>query len=84
MTHLYNRQQLEAMKRPQLWEIFDGVLIGYVCERGSGRRNFFTLTISANNQQTVKSSSANKQYDGVSDTDSVSPVTHEKVLLTTQ
>jgi hypothetical protein len=77
MTHLYNRQQLEAMKRPQLWEIFDGVLIGYVCERGSGRRNFFTLTISANNQQTVKSSSADRQHDRVDDTDNA-------ILLTTR
>ena len=63
---------------------FDGVLIGYVCERGSSRRDFFTPTMSANNQQTVKGSSADSQGDMVGDTDSVSLVTDEKVLLTTR
>lgn len=63
---------------------FDGVLIGYFCERGSGRRDFFTSTMSANNQKTVISSSADWQYDRVDDTDSDSAVTIKKVLLTTQ
>ena len=63
---------------------FNGVLIGYVSERGSGRRDFFTPTMSANNQRTVKGLSADSQGDVVGDTDNVSPVTHEKVLLTTR
>ena len=63
---------------------FNGVLIGYVSERGSGRRDFFTPTMSANNQRTVKGLSADSQGDVVGDTDNVNPVTHEKVLLTTR
>jgi hypothetical protein len=40
---------------------FDGVLIGYFCERGSGRRDFFAPAMLANNQRTVKSLSADRR-----------------------
>jgi hypothetical protein len=63
---------------------FNGVLIGYICHRGSGRRDFFALTMSANNQRTVISLSADRQHDRVDDTDNASAVTLEKVLLTTR
>ena len=56
----------------------------HVSERGSGRRDFFTPTMSANNLLTVKGLSADSQGDVVGDTDNVNPVTHEKVLLTTR
>jgi hypothetical protein len=56
---------------------FNGVLIGFTCHRGSGRRDFFAPTMSANNQQTVKSSSADRQHDRVDDTDNA-------ILLTTR
>jgi hypothetical protein len=70
MTHLYNRQQLEAVKeiivqaKPEakiinddekLYAVnFNGVLIGFTCHRGSGRRDFFAPTMSADNQQTIR------------------------------
>ena len=57
-------------------------LIGFTYHRGSGRRDF-TPTMSANNQRTVRSSSTDRQHDGVSDTDNASSATLEKVLLTT-
>ena len=63
---------------------FNGVLIGYICHRGGGRRDFFASTMSANNQRTVISLSADRQYDRVDDTDNASAVTLEKVLLTTR
>lgn len=53
------------------------------CERGTGRRDF-TPTMSADNPLTVKSLSADRQHDRVDDTDNASPVTLEKVLLTTR
>ena len=56
---------------------FNGVLIGFTCHRGSGRRDFFAPTMSADNPLTVKSLSADRQHDRVDDTDNA-------ILLTTR